>query len=242
MHYDKDGKAYFKLGIEPLQTYGSGFEGFERIVEILLDNGIQPNVSLEELHKLLYDGHYIYFVSSDELPILELPDDVFLEVLLELGINRFIVSQYENAKNWVLYFNVVFNCYGEKGYLTYFSDAESIDCAVLCDSNPDALFKAGEFQWKFNKNEPLTTKYTKKDKQSSILQSLLKQNADSFIIQENSISYAPLESRYNDDDTIKNNIASLRAVNDLLEYPFFEIRNLSAEEVLNLNKLLAESP
>lgn len=212
------------------------------IFNLLIEHGIQPKVTLEELHKLIFEGYQRYFITSEELPVLDLPDDVFLDMLLELGINRFIVSQYENAKNWVLYFNVVFNCYGEKGYLTYFSDAESIDCAVLCDSNPDALFKAGEFQWKFNKNEPLTTKYTEKDKQSSILQSLLKQNADSFIIQENSISYAPLEFRYNDDDTIKNNIASLRAVNDLLEYPFFEIRNLTAEEVLNLNKLLAESP
>lgn len=157
IYEDDNGEECFTLGMGPVEQFGSNFDIYRHIFNVLLDNGIKSNVSLEELRKLLFDGYHRYDVTSKELPVLDLPNDVFLELLIECGINRYILSKYESVKNWVLYFYVEKNIYGEKGYLTYFSEPEGSNDTILCESNIDALFEADEFQWGFDEEEPLTT-------------------------------------------------------------------------------------
>lgn len=178
---------------------------------------------------LFHDGYYDGYLTDEDLNIDKLTDEQLLDVLQVTDSNNYLLAEYgKDDSIYTLYFteNDLAHSY-RQGYLVLSDEyAEGYENIMQADGaddlpNEDIFYDVYE-------EDPIATYFTEKDKSNPLVQSLLTQYADSFILFEEAIYYI------NDDVAV--GVPALKAMNAVLDYPFYEIRKHSPDEITQLQK------
>lgn len=158
-----------------------------------------------------------------QLHLDTLTDEQLADVLLQTNCNEYILQSYtEHDKKYVLYFNHEDNDIFS-GYLR--ADSENYLQGIMETDTPEALLEAQAFSW-VSIYQPLITRLSEMDKTNPLVQTILQQYPDSFILERSYICFID-----------SSNQQALQAMNAVLEQPFYVIRAVSPEALLDLQTL-----
>lgn len=216
---------------EPLASYDNKLATVihERFKRLLAEFGYPLSLEIEN------NGRWSY----DNLNLDKLTDEQLLKLLCDCQINYFVVSAYQDD-DYVYLMNLGNRqlTYWNQGYLRTTGNTPTEHYVEV--AHPDDFFsgKRFEFELGISKHEPLATYFTQADKDSVLVQSLLKQYSDVFIIFEDIIYFIGSAKDYPEFSDLK--LDALKAMNAVLTTPFYQIESYTPEQMLEKEQLFQE--
>lgn len=177
--------------------------------------------------------------SYENLHLDKLSDEQLLKLLCDCHINHFVISAYqEDDKVYLMNFGTRYLTYCNQGYLRTTGNTPTEHYVEV--AHPDDFFsgKRFEFELGISKHEPLATYFTQEDKDNVLVQSLLKQYSDVFIIFEAIIYFIGSAKDYPEFSDL--NLDALKAMNAVLQTPFYQIESYTPEQMLEKEQLFQE--
>lgn len=192
----------------------------------LIDKLKEYGISIA-MPKGLFTNKYVdSYLTDKDLQLDTLTDEQLYAVMQASESENFILTQYDDAQKLytikftenalVDFFQGYFSCADE--YSTSYKN-------IIVAESEDTLLIEDFFIDVYNDN-PIASVYTEKDASSPLVKSLLEQHKKSFVLFEGAIYYI--------DDGEHAGIKALKAMNAVLENPFYEIVQHTPEEILAL--------
>lgn len=216
-----------------LQIYNDEYyqKNWKNLIDKLTEYGItDKNGKALSLPKGLFnDGYFDDYPTDADLSIDKLSDEQLLDVLQVTDSNNYLLTEYSKDKGiYTLYLteNNLAHSY-RQGYLVLSDEyAEGYESIMQADGTNDLPNE--DIFYDVYEEDPIATYFTEKDKSNPLVQSLLKQYSDSFILFEEAIYYI--------DDDVVVGVPALKAMNAVLEHPFYEIRKHTPNEIILLQQ------